>query len=132
MDRAGALVDRARLSSRAAQRWARIAFAALFVPLAIAYLALCAHIWGSALARFSSVEDLTGNHAWSMTHSSTGAWLELRGCDVTWIVTARRCLLSGVEIFPVVPPLSTSGGQAFRRVAALSPGPSPRESRARP
>jgi hypothetical protein len=44
----------------------------------------------------------------------------LRALDVTWIVTARRCLLAGVDIFPVVPPLATSGGAAFRRVAALT------------
>src|SRR5438034_1059878 len=44
----------------------------------------------------------------------------LRGLDVTWIVTARRCLLAGVDIFPVVPPLATSGRVAFRRVAALT------------
>ena len=28
---------------------------------------------------------------------------DLRAAPVTWVVTARRCLLSGVEIFPVVP-----------------------------
>ena len=44
----------------------------------------------------------------------------LRDLDVTWIVTARRCLLAGVDIFPVVPPLSTSGRSAFRRVAGLT------------
>jgi hypothetical protein len=44
----------------------------------------------------------------------------LRDLDVTWIVTARRCLLAGVDIFPVVPPLATSGRSAFRRVAALT------------
>ena len=44
----------------------------------------------------------------------------LRPAAVTWIVTARRCLLSGVDVFPVVPPLATSGRAAFRRVAALT------------
>jgi len=44
----------------------------------------------------------------------------LRGCPVTFLVTARRCLLAGVEIFPVVPPLVTSGRSAFTRVAALT------------
>jgi hypothetical protein len=44
----------------------------------------------------------------------------LRACPVTWLITARRCLLSGVEIFPVVPPLVTSGRSAFPRVAALT------------
>jgi signal transduction histidine kinase len=44
----------------------------------------------------------------------------LRDCPVTWLVTARRCLLSGVEIFPVVPPLVTSHRNAFPRVGPLT------------
>jgi hypothetical protein len=44
----------------------------------------------------------------------------LRGCPVTWVITARRCLLAGVEVFPVVAPLAVSGGRAFPRVAALT------------
>jgi len=39
---------------------------------------------------------------------------------VTWVLTARRCLLSGVSIFPVVAPLATSAATAFPRVAALT------------
>jgi hypothetical protein len=45
---------------------------------------------------------------------------DLRAAPVTWIVTARRCLLSGVAIFPVVPPLATAGQSAFARVSALT------------
>ena len=44
----------------------------------------------------------------------------LRGCPATFLITARRCLLAGVEVFPVVPPLSTSRGSAFPRVSALT------------
>jgi hypothetical protein len=44
----------------------------------------------------------------------------LRALDVTWILTARRCLLAGVDVYPVVPPLATSGRVAFPRVAALT------------
>lgn len=40
--------------------------------------------------------------------------------SVVWLLTARRCLLSGVEIFAVVPPLVTSAENAFPRVAALT------------
>ncbi len=40
--------------------------------------------------------------------------------NVVWLITARRCLLSGVEIFAVVPPLVTSAQDAFPRVAALT------------
>jgi hypothetical protein len=38
----------------------------------------------------------------------------------TFVITARRCLLSGVLIYPVVAPLVTSGENAFPRVAALT------------
>jgi hypothetical protein len=44
----------------------------------------------------------------------------LRDAPVTWIVTARRCLLGGVSIFPVVAPLVTAGESAFPRVASLT------------
>jgi hypothetical protein len=40
--------------------------------------------------------------------------------NATWVITARRCLLSGVVIFPVIAPLVTSGQNAFPRVAALT------------
>jgi hypothetical protein len=44
----------------------------------------------------------------------------LEGSPVTWIVTARRCLLGGVYVFPVVAPLVTRGKSAFPRVAPLA------------
>ncbi len=40
--------------------------------------------------------------------------------NATFVITARRCLLSGVLIYPVVAPLVTSGRSAFPRVAALT------------
>lgn len=45
---------------------------------------------------------------------------ELRSVPVTWIITARRCLLSGVSIFPVTAPLVVSGKSAFPRIAQLT------------
>jgi hypothetical protein len=45
---------------------------------------------------------------------------ELHGAHATWVITARRCLLSGVSIFPVTAPLVTSGKAAFPRVAELT------------
>lgn len=39
---------------------------------------------------------------------------------VFWVITARRCLLAGVSVFPVVPPLATAGGTPFRAVAELT------------
>ena len=40
--------------------------------------------------------------------------------NATFVITARRCLLSGVLIFPVMAPLVTSGESPFPRVAALT------------
>lgn len=42
------------------------------------------------------------------------------GTPVTFVITARRCLLAGVLIFPVTAPLVTSGRSAFPRVAKLT------------
>lgn len=42
------------------------------------------------------------------------------GGNATFVITARRCLLSGVLIFPVVAPLVTSGRNPFPRVATLT------------
>ncbi|MEO8900952.1 MAG: hypothetical protein ABI488_04820 [Polyangiaceae bacterium] len=39
---------------------------------------------------------------------------------ITFVITARRCLLAGVLIFPVTAPLVTSGRSAFPRVARLT------------
>jgi hypothetical protein len=44
----------------------------------------------------------------------------LAGTDVTFVITARRCLLAGVLVFPVTAPLITSGQSAFPRVAKLT------------
>lgn len=44
----------------------------------------------------------------------------LAGTPITVLVTARRCLLAGVLVYPVTAPLVTSGKSAFPRVAALT------------
>jgi hypothetical protein len=44
----------------------------------------------------------------------------LHGSNATFIITARRCLLSGVFIYPVTAPLVSTGNSAFPRVAALT------------
>lgn len=43
-----------------------------------------------------------------------------RDSPVTFVVTARRCLLAGVLVFPVTAPLATLGQSAFPRVRALT------------
>jgi len=44
----------------------------------------------------------------------------LAGTPVTWLLTARRCLLSGVAVFPIVAPLVHARRAAFPRVRALT------------
>jgi hypothetical protein len=44
----------------------------------------------------------------------------LEGTPVTWLLTARRCLLSGMAIFPVVAPLIHARRDAFPAVRALT------------
>lgn len=44
----------------------------------------------------------------------------LSATNATFVITARRCLLGGVLIFPVTAPLVTSSRTAFPRVAALT------------
>jgi hypothetical protein len=45
---------------------------------------------------------------------------ELSGTPATFVITARRCLLAGVLVFPVTAPLVTTGRMAFPRVARLT------------
>jgi hypothetical protein len=45
---------------------------------------------------------------------------ELSGTRATFVITARRCLLAGVLVFPVTAPLVTSGRAAFPRVSRLT------------
>jgi hypothetical protein len=52
---------------------------------------------------------------------ATARLLDVFGASpVTFVVTARRCLLAGVLVFPVTAPLATSGGSAFPRVKSLT------------
>jgi hypothetical protein len=44
----------------------------------------------------------------------------LAGLPVTWVLTARRCLLGGVSVYPVVAPLVTAGRNPFPQVADLT------------
>jgi hypothetical protein len=44
----------------------------------------------------------------------------LDGAPVTWLLTARRCLLSGLAIFPVVAPLVSTRRNPFPAVRALT------------
>ncbi len=53
--------------------------------------------------------------------AATAALLDaLQSDNVTWIITARRCLLGGVTVFPVVPPLVTVGQSPFPTIATMT------------
>jgi len=52
--------------------------------------------------------------------ATAGLLNALDGLPVRWLITARRCLLSGVSVFPVVPPLVTAGRNPFPRVGELT------------
>jgi hypothetical protein len=52
--------------------------------------------------------------------TTAGTLDALRGLPVTWVITARRCLLGGVTLFPVVPALIASQKSPFPAVAALT------------
>lgn len=45
---------------------------------------------------------------------------DLRGLPVSWIITARRCLLGGVTLFPVVPALLHDRRNPFPAIAQLT------------
>jgi hypothetical protein len=45
---------------------------------------------------------------------------ELQDVPVSWLLTARRCLLGGVYVFPVVAPQSMGGTGSFPRVRLLT------------
>jgi len=72
----------------------------------------------AALDRMGPTLIVLDNHE---DDASTAALLDgLRDTNVSWIITARRSLLSGVTVFPVVPPLVTVGKSPFPRVAAIT------------
>lgn len=45
---------------------------------------------------------------------------ELSGLPVTWLLTARRCLLGGVTLYPIAPPLIGAQQSPFPAVAPLT------------
>jgi hypothetical protein len=71
---------------------------AVGVVLAASYLALCAHVWGDAWARFAGVEELTNDHRWSMNHSSTGAWIR----RLVWQPPLLFCRMFWVTLIPAL------------------------------
>ncbi|MFT3770599.1 MAG: hypothetical protein QM820_34665 [Minicystis sp.] len=77
------------------------------------------------LARVSSHLDTRGRTFIVLdNHEDDRAVAELldalRDKPVTWLITARRCLLAGVRVYPVVPPLVTEGQSPFPAVASLT------------
>lgn len=53
--------------------------------LILAYLIVCARVWGDPLARFSGIAALTYDHAWAMRDQPAGAWIERLTWSVPWM-----------------------------------------------
>ncbi|HEY4058145.1 MAG TPA: hypothetical protein VGM39_16145 [Kofleriaceae bacterium] len=52
--------------------WAAVPLAVL----AIAYMILCAMVWGHPLARFMGIQALAGHHTWAIDEASSATWMQ--------------------------------------------------------
>jgi hypothetical protein len=60
--------------------------AAVGAALGIAYLVLCAVVWGDPLARFKGVEELTYEHKWALSKKPASEWLARLTWEVPWLL----------------------------------------------
>ncbi len=70
-----------------------------------------------ALGKAPTLVILDNHESDAVTARVLGA---LAGLPVTWILTARRCLLGGVTIYPLAPPLIGAQKSPFPAVAPLA------------
>lgn len=89
----------------------------LGVGLTLAYLALCAELWGDPLVRFRGIQDLTFAHGWSMHGQPTSEWL----ARLTWGPALMLFKMFRGLLVPAVLALwFVRGKDAIWGVAALS------------
>jgi hypothetical protein len=62
------------------------------------YLALCAHVWGSPFARFTGIQELTHEHAWSFDDRPAGVWL----ARLTWQPARMFLFMFHATLVPVL------------------------------
>ncbi len=60
--------------------------AAVGAALGIAYLVVCAVVWGDPLARFKGVQELTYEHKWALSGKPASAWLARLTWEVPWML----------------------------------------------
>ena len=89
----------------------------LGVGLIAAYLVVCAKVWGDPLARFHGIEQVSGEHAWTLQGKSASAWL----VRLTYAVPVLMWKMYGAAIVPAIAaPLIVRGRQMIWLVAAGS------------
>ncbi len=66
------------------------------LSLTVCYLCLCERLWGSPLARFHGIEEIAGEHAWSLTGRGMTAWVD----RMTWQVPHLLLRMFGIAIIP--------------------------------
>jgi hypothetical protein len=69
---------------------------ALGFALLLAYLALCAWVWGDPLARFKGVQQIAHEHTWSLAGASGQAW----AARLLWQPPIFLYKMSWLAIFP--------------------------------
>lgn len=80
--------------------------------LAAGYLVLCARVWGDPLARFAGIQELAGEHTWSMAHAGGAAWLG----RLTWQPALLLYKMMTLAIFPALVAPWLAGVRARARI----------------
>lgn len=105
-----AICDRRQL-----RRW--IPAVATGAVLGGAYLAFSAAVWGSPLARFHGIDDLTDEHAWKLPGQPVRAWID----RLTWQPPVLLAKLFQVTLLPaLVAPWLVRGRERIWCVAAAA------------
>ena len=68
------------------------------VVLIAAYLVVCAKVWGDPLARFHGIEEVSGEHAWTLQGKPTSVWLT----RLTYAVPVLLWKMYGVALVPAL------------------------------
>jgi len=87
------------------------------VLLIAAYLVTCAEVWGDPLARFHGIEEISGEHSWTLQGKPTSAWL----VRLTYGVPILLWRMYGVALVPALAAaVMVRGRQAIWLVATCA------------
>ena len=72
--------------------------------LAVGYLALCAYVWGSPLARFTGIDALTYEHTWTRGNEEAPQLLDRLTWQAPWLFIQqfKALLIPGIAAFWLV------------------------------